>query len=66
MDKKKQEMLKKLPKIDELLLLLEGQDVYALAPRTLVKDICRKVVQELREKVTGRRKDMREANCIPI
>ncbi len=61
MDKKKQEMLKKLPKIDELLLLLEGQDVYALAPRTLVKDICRKVVQELREKVTGRRKDMREA-----
>jgi len=61
MDKKTQETLKKLPKIDELLLLLEGQDVYALAPRALVKDICRKAVQELREKITGRRKDACEA-----
>jgi L-seryl-tRNA(Ser) seleniumtransferase len=57
MDKKTQETLKKLPKIDELLLLLEGQDVYAQALRALVKDICRKTVRELREKITGGKKE---------
>jgi L-seryl-tRNA(Ser) seleniumtransferase len=61
MDKKTKELLKDLPKIDELLLLLEKEDVYALAPRALVKDICRKTVQGLREKITGGKKDNREA-----
>jgi L-seryl-tRNA(Ser) seleniumtransferase len=53
MDKKTKQLLKGLPKIDELLLLLEKQDVYALAPRALVKEACRKNVRELREKITG-------------
>ena len=61
MDKKTKRLLKELPKIDELLLLLEKQDVYALAPRALVKEICRKTVQALREKITGGRKDARDA-----
>jgi len=66
MDKKTREMIKKLPKIDELLLLLEERDVYALAPRALVRDICRKSVQELREKITGGKKDAREAIAFEI
>ena len=53
MDKRTKQLLKDLPKIDELLLLLEKQDVYALAPRALAKEICRKTVRELREKITG-------------
>ena len=51
MDELKKEMLKKLPKIDEVLLLLEKQNIYDLAPREIVKETCRTVVQKLRDKV---------------
>jgi len=44
-------MLKKLPKIDEVILLLERQDIYSLAPRDIVIATCRNVVQNLRETI---------------
>jgi len=51
MDERRKEMLKKLPKIDEVILFLEKQDIYALAPRNIVKETCRMVVQNLRDKI---------------
>ncbi len=51
MDEQRKEMLKKLPKIDEIILLLEKQDIYSLAPRDIVIATCRKVVQDLRDKI---------------
>ena len=56
MDERKKEMLKKLPKIDEVILLLEKQDIYALAPREIVKETCRTVVQNLRGKIVYAKK----------
>lgn len=51
MDELRKEMLKKLPKIDEIILLLEKQDIYSLAPRDIVIATCRTVVQNLRKKI---------------
>jgi L-seryl-tRNA(Ser) seleniumtransferase len=56
MDEQKKEMLKKLPKIDEIILLLEKQDIYSLAPRDIVIASCRKVVQDLRGKIVNAKK----------
>ncbi len=56
MDKRRKAMLKKLPKIDEVILLLEKQNIYALAPRNIVKETCRTVVQNLRDKIVEARK----------
>jgi L-seryl-tRNA(Ser) seleniumtransferase len=56
MDEFKKEMLKTLPKIDEVLLILEKQNIYDLAPRNIVKETCRKVVQDLREKIVNAKK----------
>ena len=56
MNELKKEMLKQLPKIDEVLLLLEKQDIYDLAPRDIVKETCRTVVQDLREKIVNAKK----------
>jgi len=53
MDDLRKELLKKLPKIDEVLLILEKQHIYDLAPRDIVKETCRSVVQKLREKVVN-------------
>jgi L-seryl-tRNA(Ser) seleniumtransferase len=51
MDETRKTMLKSLPKIDEVILLLEKKDIYSLASREIVKETCRKAVQKLREKV---------------
>ncbi|MEQ8151484.1 MAG: L-seryl-tRNA(Sec) selenium transferase, partial [Smithellaceae bacterium] len=64
MDDAKKELLKKLPKIDEVLLILEKQKIYDLAPRYLVKKTCRKVVQDLRETIVNAKK-MRQAKSCP-
>src|SRR4030042_1376628 len=56
MDEKRKALLKELPKIDEVIMLLEGRDIYSLAPRELVKETCRKVVQKMREKITTPKK----------
>jgi L-seryl-tRNA(Ser) seleniumtransferase len=51
MDDQRKALLKSLPKIDEVILLLEKRDIYLLASREIVKETCRKAVQKLREKV---------------
>lgn len=53
MDDFRKELLKQLPKIDEVLLILEKQNIYDLAPRDIVKESCRTVVQKLRDKVVN-------------
>ena len=63
MDDAKKELLKKLPKIDEVLLILEKQKIYDLAPRQLVKETCRKVVQDLREKIVTTKKLQQAKSC---
>ncbi|MEN6332474.1 MAG: L-seryl-tRNA(Sec) selenium transferase, partial [Smithella sp.] len=63
MDDVKKELLKKLPKIDEVLLILEKHNIYNLAPRYLVKATCRKVVQDLREKIVNAKKMQPAESC---
>jgi L-seryl-tRNA(Ser) seleniumtransferase len=58
MDEQRKEMLKQLPKIDEIILLLEKQNIYDLAPRDIVKETCRKVVQDLRYKIVNTKKKL--------
>ncbi len=48
MDDKRKEMLRSLPKIDEVILLLEKSGIYDLASREIVLETCRTVVQNLR------------------
>jgi L-seryl-tRNA(Ser) seleniumtransferase len=63
MDDLKKEMLKQLPKIDEVLLILEKQNIYELAPREIVKETCRKIVQDLRDKIVNARKKIPTESC---
>ena len=63
MNDAKKELLKKLPKIDEVLLILEKHDIYNLAPRYLVKETCRKVVQDLRDKIINAKKMQPAESC---
>lgn len=58
MDDIRKEMLKQLPKIDEIILLLEKRNIYDLAPHEIVKETCRKVVQELRDKIINAKKKL--------
>ncbi|MGV8057223.1 MAG: L-seryl-tRNA(Sec) selenium transferase [Smithellaceae bacterium] len=53
MDEKRKTLLKSLPKIDEVILLLEKKDIYSRATREIVKEMSQKVVQELREKIVS-------------
>jgi L-seryl-tRNA(Ser) seleniumtransferase len=53
MDEKRKTLLKNLPKIDEVILLLEKKDIYSLAPREVIKETCQKVVQRLRENIVS-------------
>jgi len=62
MDEQKQTLLKTLPKIDEVILLLEAKDIYAKAPREIVRQASRNIVHALREKiVNSAAKESREA-----
>jgi len=58
MDEQRKEMLKRLPKIDEIILILEKQNIYDLAPHEIVKKTCRKVVQDLRDKIINVQKKL--------
>ncbi|MFA5322960.1 MAG: L-seryl-tRNA(Sec) selenium transferase [Smithella sp.] len=58
MDDIRKEMLKKLPKIDEIILVLEKRNIYDLATREIVKETCRKVVQDLRDKIVNAKKKL--------
>jgi L-seryl-tRNA(Ser) seleniumtransferase len=51
MDDRKKELLRNLPKIDEMMLLLEKDERLAGIPRELVKEVCRSVVEGLRERL---------------
>ena len=53
MDEKRKLLLKRLPKIDEVILLLEKKDVYSRAPREIVKEMSQKVVQKLRDEIVN-------------
>ncbi len=51
MDEQKKELLRGLPKIDEMLLLLEKEEGVAAMPREIVKEACRGVVESLRDQI---------------
>lgn len=51
MDDKRKEMLKGLPKIDDLIGLLEKKNIYEKASREIVREACRGVVQTLRDQI---------------
>ncbi len=51
MDDKRKAMLKNLPKIDEVIGLLEKQGIYEKASREIILGICRDVVQKLRDDI---------------
>ena len=51
MDDKRKTLLRNLPKIDEVILLLGKNGIYDLAPREVVLEACRNVVQNLRDKI---------------
>jgi len=61
-DAHKNTLLRSLPKIDEVLFLLEKSDVFLKTPRNIVRSICRSVVEELRQeilKTNSESKDLR-------
>ena len=51
MDDKRKELLKTLPKIDEMILLLEKKNVFSRISRDMATQICRAVVGKLRESI---------------
>ena len=58
MDDHKKELLKSLPKIDEVMLILEKKGAFAKAPRHIVKSACRSVVEGLRKGIMEAKKDV--------
>jgi L-seryl-tRNA(Ser) seleniumtransferase len=51
MDDHQKELLRNLPKIDEMMLKLEKGERFAGVPREIVREACRSVVEELRERI---------------
>jgi L-seryl-tRNA(Ser) seleniumtransferase len=51
MDEQKQDLLRNLPRIDELLLRIEARQDLAGFPREMLRDVCRSLVEELRERI---------------
>ncbi len=51
MDDKRKEMLKGLPKIDEVIGVLEKKGIYEKASREIVLEACRGMVQKLRDQI---------------
>jgi L-seryl-tRNA(Ser) seleniumtransferase len=56
MDDRQKELLRHLPKIDEIILLLEQDKVFDRAPREIVVSTCRSAVGELREAILKSKK----------
>jgi len=56
MDDRQKELLRQLPKIDEVILLLEQKKIFERAPREIVVNTCRSAVGELREAILKSRK----------
>jgi L-seryl-tRNA(Ser) seleniumtransferase len=62
MDDHRKELLKHLPKIDEVMLILEKQGFFGRTAKEIVKEVCRAVVGDLREHIlsgTGNLKEWR-------
>ncbi len=55
MDDRQRLWLQQLPKIDELMLLLEGQGVADRVPKPLLKELCRAVVEKRRQGIIAGR-----------
>jgi L-seryl-tRNA(Ser) seleniumtransferase len=51
MDEHQKELLKNLPKIDEMMLRIEKRENLAGFPREIVKEACRTVVEQLRARI---------------
>ncbi|MBW6484910.1 MAG: L-seryl-tRNA(Sec) selenium transferase [Syntrophobacterales bacterium] len=51
MDERKQELLRDLPKIDDLLLRIEKQEAAVGVSREMLRDVCRTVVEGLRGRI---------------
>jgi len=60
MNEKIKLLLKSLPKIDEVILLLEKKNIYSRAPREIVKEMSQKVVQKLRNEIVNSSQTDRE------
>jgi L-seryl-tRNA(Ser) seleniumtransferase len=56
MDDQQRELLRQLPKIDEIILLLEHHKVFERAPREIVVNTCRSTVGEMREAILRNKK----------
>ncbi|MEI8172936.1 MAG: L-seryl-tRNA(Sec) selenium transferase [Deltaproteobacteria bacterium] len=55
MDGHKKELLKSLPKIDEVMLIIEKSGAFAETPRSIVKSVCRSVVEVLRQEIMAKK-----------
>jgi L-seryl-tRNA(Ser) seleniumtransferase len=55
MDEHQKELLKHLPKIDEMILRIEKRESLAGFPREIVKEACRTVVEEIRGRILADR-----------
>ena len=51
MDEKRKSLLKSLPKIDEIIGLAEKQGIFEKASREIVLEVCRSVVQKMRDDI---------------
>jgi len=51
MDEKRKALLKTIPKVDEIIGIVEKRGIYGRASHDLVRDACRTVVQKLREQI---------------
>lgn len=51
MDERRRELLRHLPKIDDMILRIEKREGTAGFPREIVKEACRSVVEELRNRI---------------
>jgi L-seryl-tRNA(Ser) seleniumtransferase len=60
MDDYKKELLRHLPKIDEVLLTLEKQGLFAGVAKEIVRETCRAVVGELREGILSGEKNTKD------
>ncbi len=59
MDDQQRELLRQLPKIDEIILLLEKKKIFERAPREIVVNTCRSAVGELRETILKDKKGVK-------
>ncbi|SEL95887.1 L-seryl-tRNA(Sec) selenium transferase [Syntrophus gentianae] len=57
MNEQIQTLLRGLPKIDEILLILEKRNVEGRAPREVVRAACREAVEDLRRSILSRKGD---------